>query len=158
MNLPSFLWLWRIAAWSMGLTGLCFCILGILGGWMMVQRLNPASPRRVQRTWLRSIHIGVGLIMVGLVLLLVGIGIVGTLGHFGSLGHSWHLPAGLIVVGLTLASAWSAFQIGSNRIQAVRAREIHVAINSLLFLALIWVSITGWEVVQKYLPPHNPSP
>ena len=83
------------------------------------------------------------------VLLLLGIGIVGTLGHFGSLGHSPHLPVGLSVVALTLASAWSATQI--NHPQRPWARSLHITINVLLAIALIFVSWTGWTVVQKYL-------
>lgn len=31
MNLPSFLWLWKIAAWSMGLAITSYFILGISG-------------------------------------------------------------------------------------------------------------------------------
>lgn len=87
--------------------------------------------------------------MIGLVLLLLGIGIVGTLGHFGSLGHSAHLPAGLAVVDLVFLSAWSAVQISPER---PWARWVHIGTNFVLCLALIAVSITGWIVVQKYLP------
>ena len=46
--------------------------------------------------------------MVALVILLLAIGIVGTLGEYGSLGHSQHLGAGLITVVLVLISAGSA--------------------------------------------------
>jgi hypothetical protein len=87
--------------------------------------------------------------MVGLVLLLLTIGIVGTLGHFGSLGHSSHLVAGLMVVGLVLLSAGSATQIGAKQ---PWARSLHVGTNITLFFGLLWVSLTGWSVVQKYLP------
>ncbi len=99
--------------------------------------------------WLRFLHYGMGLILVALVLELLTIGIVGTLGHFGSLGHSWHLPAGLTVVALTLLSAWAA-----NRIHPQRpwARPLHLGLNGILFVALALVSWTGWSVVQKYLP------
>jgi hypothetical protein len=82
------------------------------------------------------------------VLLLLSIGIVGTLGHFGSLGHSPHLIAGLLVVGLVLLSAGSATQISPKR---PWARPLHVTTNAILFFALAYVSWTGWTVVQKYL-------
>ncbi len=98
--------------------------------------------------WMRSLHIATGVILVGLVLLLLAIGIVGTLGHYGSLGHSGHLWAGSTVVGLVLASAWSASQIQ----RTFWARPLHVTLNGILLLALTWVSWTGWSVVQKYLP------
>jgi hypothetical protein len=87
--------------------------------------------------------------MVGLVLLLLAIGLVGTVGHYGNLGHSAHLPAGLIVVGLTLVSAWSATQISPQR---PWARPLHVSINAILLLGFVFVTLTGWDVVQKYLP------
>ncbi len=83
------------------------------------------------------------------VLLLLGIGIVGTLGHFGSLGHSWHLPAGLGVVTLTLASAWTASHIHPRR---PWARTCHLGLNMALFIGLALVSVSGLIVVQKYLP------
>jgi hypothetical protein len=86
--------------------------------------------------------------LVLLVLLLLAIGIVGTLGHFGSLGHSSHLPAGLFVVGLVLLSAISAIFINSQPWM----RSLHIGTNIILFLGLVWVSLTGWDVVQKYLP------
>ncbi|NEQ88363.1 MAG: DUF4079 domain-containing protein, partial [Moorea sp. SIO2I5] len=31
MNLPSFLWLWKIAAWSMGLSLCAYVLLAITG-------------------------------------------------------------------------------------------------------------------------------
>lgn len=99
--------------------------------------------------WLRLFHIVTGSAMVGLVLLLLGIGIVGTLGHYGSLGHSWHLPTGIVVVQLVLLSAWSAAQIAPTRSWA---RLVHVGTNLVLFWAFVLVSLTGWDVVQKYLP------
>lgn len=86
---------------------------------------------------------------MGLVLLLLAIGIVGTLGHYGTLGHSPHLIAGLTVVGLVLLSAGSATQISAKRSWA---RSLHVGTNITLFVGLLWVSLTGWSVVQKYLP------
>ncbi len=87
--------------------------------------------------------------MVGLVLLLLAIGIVGTIGHYGNLGHSVHLLAGVTVVGLVLASVWSAAQISLGH---AWARSLHLTINTILGIGFAWVSFTGWEVVQKYLP------
>ncbi len=148
MDLPTFLWLWKIAAWSMGGVLLAYTVLLLLGGLMYRQRQQRVK-LWLPRYRLRQIHIGVGGMMVGLVMLLLSIGIVGTLGHYGSLGHSWHLPAGLSVVILTLGSAISASQIQT---RLVWARELHVVINTLLCFALIAVLISGWDVVQKYLP------
>lgn len=87
--------------------------------------------------------------MVGLVLLLLTIGIVGTLGHYGTLNHSSHLPVGLAVVGLVLLSAGSAIQISP---QNPWARPLHIGTNLALSVGFISVSLTGWIVVQKYLP------
>ncbi len=145
MNLPSFLWLWRIAAWSMGLSWLAFLILAISGGCMWWRRRS----RQPRPDWLRPFHYCVGAILAGLVLILLTIGIVGTLGHYGSLGHSIHLYAGLAVVDLVFLSAWSAVQIQPDRLWA---RRLHLGINAVLLLGFIAVSVTGWEVVQKYLP------
>ncbi len=145
MNLPSFLWLWKIAAWSMGFAIVAYLVLAISGGYMFVRRQQRQSRPR----WLRPFHYTTGAIMAALVLLLLGIGIVGTLGHFGSLGHSWHLLAGLIVVSLVFLSAWSAVQIHPTR---PWARSLHLGTNFVLLVGFIWVSLTGWDVVQKYLP------
>lgn len=87
--------------------------------------------------------------MIVLVLVLLAIGVVGTLGHYGSLGHSSHLASGLAAVVLTLASGWSALQISSDR---PWARSLHIAINVVLFWGFVIVTLTGWAVVQKYLP------
>lgn len=87
--------------------------------------------------------------MVALVLLLLTIGIVGTLGHYGSLNHSIHLPSGLAVVGLVLLSAGSATLISP---QFPWARPLHIGTNIILFVGFALVSLTGWSVVQKYLP------
>lgn len=87
--------------------------------------------------------------MVALVLLLLAIGIVGTLGEYGSLGHSMHLPAGLDVVALVVLSASSAIFISPQR---PWVRYLHVGTNLLLLGALAVVTLTGWQVVQKYLP------
>ncbi len=145
MNLPSFLWLWKIAAWSMGLSLLAYLLLGITGSIMFSRRHS----QRPQPSGLRMTHYITGWVMVSLVLLLLAIGIVGTLGHYGSLGHSGHLVAGGAVVFLVLLSAGSATQI-SPRQPWVRA--VHVGTNIALLVGLAWVSFSGWEVVQKYLP------
>lgn len=145
MNLPSFIWLWKIAAWSMGLSLLAYLLLAVTRVWMFQTR-KISTPRP---EWLRSLHYGIGGSMVLLVLLLLGIGIVGTLGHFGSLGHSQHLIAGLVVVGLVLVSAVSATLISPQR---TWARSLHIATNLILFVGFLCVSLTGWTVVQKYLP------
>ncbi len=145
MDLPSFLWLWKMAAWSMGLSVTAYFLLAVSGGWLFYGRSNKKKRPR----WLRSLHITIGSILVGLVLLLLGIGLVGTLGHYGSLGHSSHLMAGIIVVALVLASAASASRIHPQR---PWARQLHVSINLVLLFGFMWVSWTGWSVVQKYLP------
>lgn len=82
-------------------------------------------------------------------MLLLAIGVVGTFGHYGNLGHSGHLIAGWVVVALVLLSAGSATQISPTRDWA---RAVHVGTNIVLFVGFAWVSLTGWEVVQKYLP------
>ncbi|MBW4615016.1 MAG: DUF4079 domain-containing protein [Desmonostoc vinosum HA7617-LM4] len=152
MNLPSFLWLWKIAAWSMGLALLAYLMLAFTGVWMFQGRTRQQIPLIAAyisgNRGVRSLHYMMGITMVSLVLLLLAIGIVGTVGHFGSLGHSPHLAAGLIVVVLVLLSAFSATQIPNK----VWARPLHISINVLLFVAFTWVSLTGWSVVQKYLP------
>jgi hypothetical protein len=145
LNLPSFIWLWRAAAWSMGLSLFAYLLLGITGGWLLISRKTYQSRPK----WLRPVHFTIGGTMVFLVLLLLAIGLVGTIGHYGSLGHSSHLPAGLAVVGLTLLSAWSATQIGVDRSWA---KTLHLGTNLVLLLAFAIVTWTGWDVVQKYLP------
>ncbi|MCL6435445.1 MAG: DUF4079 domain-containing protein [Leptolyngbyaceae cyanobacterium HOT.MB2.61] len=145
MDLPSFLWLWKIAAWSMGFAIFAYLLLATSGGWMFFCR-QKQEPRPY---WMRPFHSITGIIMIGLVLLLLGIGIVGTVGHYGSLGHSPHLLAGLAVVDLVFLSAWSAVQISGER---PWARWLHIGTNAILCIAFIWVSLTGWNVVQKYLP------
>lgn len=145
MDLPSFLWLWKIAAWSMGFSLGAYLLLAVSGSWMTVTRLT--QRRRPQ--WLRPFHYTIGSGLVVLVLLLLSVGIVGTLGYYGSLGHSSHLPAGLSVVGMVLLSAWSATQIGSKR---PWARSLHIGTNVVLLIGFALVSLTGWDVVQKYLP------
>lgn len=145
-DLPSFLWLWRIAAWSMGLSLTSYGILAILGLWWRSQRKAIGV---VPHRWVRTLHYGLGWVLVTLILVLLAVGLIGTLGHYGSLGHSWHLPAGLTVVGLTLMSAWSASQIHPKR---PWARPLHLRLNFALAVALVLVTISGWTVVQKYLP------
>ena len=128
----------------MGLAIVAYLILAGMGIWMFRARMTHDRP-----SWLRSLHYMMGGSMVLLVLLLLGIGIVGTLGHFGSLGHSSHLQAGLAVVGLVLLSAGSATQIS---VEKPWMRFLHVGTNIILFVGFGWVSLTGWGVVQKYLP------
>ncbi len=98
-------------------------------------------------SWVRPLHWIMGGAIALLVLLLLAIGVVGTLGHYGSLGHSGHLFSGITVVELVFLSAWSAVQIRTQP----WAKPLHLGVNFLLFLGLVWVSLTGWEVVQKYL-------
>jgi hypothetical protein len=144
MNLPSFLWLWKIAAWSMGFslfTYLCLALTG-LG---MARARHTDNPRA---RW-RMVHMALGFALVTLVLGLVAIGIVGTLGHYGNLGHSFHALAGGIVVLITLLSAGAALQISRGN---VWARPLHVGLNGILGLSFMAVLWTGWTVVQKYLP------
>jgi Protein of unknown function (DUF4079) len=152
MNLPSFIWLWKIAAWSMGLSLLAYLLLAVTGFWLLRSRTSNSTPFIPPFGWensqVRSLHYLMGGSMVSLVLLLLFIGIIGTLGHFGSLGHSSHLVAGLIVVALVVVSAISATQIPARR----WARPLHIGTNIILFIAFAWVSFSGWIVVQKYLP------
>lgn len=129
----------------MGLSITAYGCLALSGGWLWTARKQGRSRPR----WLRPLHYTLGGIMVGLVLLLLSVGVVGTLGYYGSLGHSLHLPAGLLVVALVLLSAWSATRIHPQR---PWARSLHVGANLALFLGFSTVGLTGWSVVQKYLP------
>ncbi len=129
----------------MGLSLLAYVLLAATGTGLFYTRSSGGQ----RPDWLRSLHFCIGATMIALVLLLLAIGIVGTLGHFGSLGHSAHLPAGIIVVLLTLLSGWSATQISPDR---AWARVVHVGTNLVLFVGFVLVSLTGWIVVQKYLP------
>ncbi len=144
MDLPSFIWLWRIAAWSMGLSLTLYMALLVTGGrvWYVRSRHDNLP------AWLRTIHLVLGGLLVTLVLLLLSIGIIGTLGEHGSLGHSWHLWAGLLVVALVISSAVAAIQIS----RYPWARRLHVALNGVLFVAFLAVTYSGWTVVQQYLP------
>ncbi|NDJ18211.1 DUF4079 domain-containing protein [Myxacorys almedinensis] len=141
MDLPSFIWLWKLAAWSMGLAIAAYLLQAITGLSFLMFRSQD------QPSWLRPLHRVTGGAIALLILILLAIGIVGTLGHYGSLGHSSHLFSGLTVVELVFLSAWSAAQI---RLHSW-ARLVHLTSNFALCIALLWASITGWEVVQKYL-------
>jgi hypothetical protein len=145
VNLPSFLWLWRIAAWSMGLSLTAYGLLALTGGGMFFAR----HTKRSRPKWLRPVHIALGISFVSLILLLLSVGLVGTLGYYGTLGHSAHLPAGVTVVLLALVAAWSGFQIRGSQ---AWARSLHWIVNLTLFFALATVLLTGWTIVQKYLP------
>ena len=129
----------------MGLSITAYILLAISGIWMFGSR----TAKKPRPPWLRPLHIVVGSIMVFLVLLLLSIGLVGTIGYYGSLGHSTHLIAGLSVVLLVLISAVSATQISPKR---PWARSLHIGTNLLLFGGFAIVGLTGWNVVQKYLP------
>jgi Protein of unknown function (DUF4079) len=137
----------------MGLTLFAYSLQAIGGLWMF----NRRQTRQTRPSWLRTWHETIGSIMVCLVLLLLAIGIIGTLGHYGSLGHSPHLLAGLTVVVLVLVSAVSGWMMkgrysNSTSLHHMTWRKIHIRTNLILFVALCWVSLTGWLVVQKYLP------
>jgi len=129
----------------MGLAVTGYLLLALSGGGLAYSR----STKQVPSAWLRPLHIVLGSILVLLVLILLSIGIVGTLGEYGSLGHSIHLPLGISVVVLVLVSAWAASRIAAER---PWARKLHVAINGILGFALMGVGLSGWQVVQKYLP------
>jgi Protein of unknown function (DUF4079) len=129
----------------MGLSLFAYLVLAASGSWLFLSRHN-SQPRP---KWLRPAHYMVGGTMVTLVVLLMAIGLVGTVGYYGNLGHSVHLPAGLLVVALTLLSAWSSTQISPKR---PWARSLHVGTNLALFLGFATVTLTGWTIVQKYLP------
>lgn len=129
----------------MGLSLVAYVLLAVTGIWMFYTRRS----HQQRPSWLRSLHFTIGSIMVGLVLLLLTIGIVGTLGHYGTLGHSAHLPVGLAVVGLVLISAGSALLISP---RYPWARWLHIGTNLTLLVGFALVSLTGWIVVQKYLP------
>lgn len=129
----------------MGFSLMAYLLLAASGSWITYARLT----QRKRPQWLRSFHYTVGGGLVVLVLVLLGIGIIGTLGYYGSLGHSTHLPAGLSVVSLVLLSAWSATRISPKR---PWARSLHLGTNLVLLIGFALVSLTGWGVVQKYLP------
>ena len=121
-----------------------YLILLLSGSTILYSRIM----RSRRPVWLRPLHLVTGGITVLLVLLLLFIGLIGTIGHYGNLGHSIHLVAGLLVVFLMLLSGWSALQISP---QNPWARSLHLRTNIVLLGGFIFVSITGWQVVQKYL-------
>ena len=121
-----------------------YLILLLSGSTILYSRIM----RSRRPVWLKPLHLVTGGITVLLVLLLLFIGLIGTIGHYGSLGHSIHLVAGLLVVFLMLLSGWSALQISP---QNPWARSLHLRTNIVLLGGFIFVSITGWQVVQKYL-------
>ncbi len=129
----------------MGLSWFAYLLLGVSGLWMRSLRQN----EQTRPDWLRPVHFLLGLTLAILVLVLLAIGIVGTLGEYGSLGHSVHLISGFAVVYLVFLSAWSAVQISTERLWA---RHLHIGVNAVLLVGFIGVSVTGWAVVQKYLP------
>lgn len=129
----------------MGLSLSAYFLLLFSGSWLLSRRLT----RTAQPPWVRRLHLLVGTGLVTLVLVLLSIGIVGTLGEYGGLGHSAHLPAGLAVVALVVGSAWSGSRIHPTR---PWARPLHWGLNGTLGLGLVVVTVTGWQVVQKYLP------
>ncbi len=128
----------------MGLSLSAYSLLAISGGTLYYTRIGD----RDRPSWLRPLHFTLGAAMVALVLLLLSVGIVGTIGEYGHLGHSIHLPVGIVVVSLTLVSAWSATRISPER---PWARKLHLSLNGVLLLAFVGVTATGWSVVQKYL-------
>ncbi len=148
MNLPSFLWLWKIAAWSMGLSLTSYTLLGITGIWMLNRRIQ----KKPRPQWLPPCHYIIGAIMVFLVLLLLTIGLIGTIGYYGSLGHSPHFLAGLSVVFFVFFSALTSTQIHPTR---PWMRSLHIGTNIILLFAFTFVTFTGWKVVQKYLPENQ---
>lgn len=134
----------------MGFSIAAYLLLAVSGAGLFYTRPDQRRLDQQSRrpSWLRLAHLTTGITMVMLVLLLLSIGVIGTLGEFGSLGHSLHLPAGLFVVIVTLVSAWSATQITPER---PWARTLHLSLNTVLLLAFIAVTASGWSVVQKYL-------
>lgn len=144
-DLAALLWLWKIAAWAMGLACLAYLALGITGTSFLSHRWQ----RRPRPHWLRPLHYGLGIVLVTATFVLFGIGLAGTWYRHGAWGHSWHLPAGLGVVALVSLSAASALAIAPQR---PWARPLHVGTNASLLLGLVAVAWTGWQVVQQYLP------
>jgi succinate dehydrogenase hydrophobic anchor subunit len=129
----------------MGLAVTGYLLLALSGSGLAYMRFSKQPPS----AWLRPLHLALGISLVLLVLVLLAIGVIGTLGEYGTLAHSVHLPLGLSVVALVLVSAWSASRISLDR---PWARKLHVALNGLLGVALMGAGLSGWQVVQKYLP------
>ena len=128
----------------MGLAIAAYGILLLSGATILYSRINHSR----RPSWLRPFHYTMGAIIILLVFLLLAIGLIGTIGYYGSLGQSPHLVAGILVVFLVMLSGWSATQISP---QKSWARSLHLSVNLLLLGGFIFVSLTGWEVVQKYL-------
>ena len=78
MDLPSFTWLWRIAAWSMGISITLYFSLAIVGIFYRMQRLRR---KLYYWRWLRYLHYGLGVLFV----FFVYCGDFGSLWQFGSL-------------------------------------------------------------------------
>jgi Protein of unknown function (DUF4079) len=143
----------------MGFTIVAYILLALSGIWLgwrarvvssdPSQELGEVTDPEVGQG-LRVVHLATGAIIVFLVLFLLAIGLVGTLGHFGSLVQSPHFAAGLTVVGLTIAAAITGLRISPER---PYSRALHRTIDVALCIALVIVTYTGWDVVQKYLPP-----
>jgi Protein of unknown function (DUF4079) len=138
------LWLWKTAAWSMGLSTLTITLLGISGYrlWQSRHRGKPA------KSWLYKTHPALGKVLVFLTLLLWSVGFYGTVQDHGHLRFSAHFWAGSTMVLLVCTSAWAAFQIPRRS----WARSLHLGLNSLMVCLLFWVLATGWVVVQPHLP------
>jgi hypothetical protein len=150
----------------MGFTIAAYILLAVSGLWLgwrtREAQINQATDQAIDQAnvreitdhdvgnGLRVVHLVLGAAIIFLVLFLLAIGIVGTLGHFGSLIQSPHFAVGVIVVGLTIAAAISGLRISPDRRYS---RAIHRTIDVALCVALVIVTYTGWEVVQKYLPP-----
>lgn len=153
----------------MGFTIAAYALLTVSGLWLgwraRESHLDPASQTHSSTdhasadhtgtdhdvgNGLRVLHLGLGAAIIFLVLFLLAIGLVGTLGHFGSLIQSPHFAVGFSVVGLTIAAAISGLRISPDR---PYSRPIHRTIDVALCVALVIVTYTGWDVVQKYLPP-----
>jgi Protein of unknown function (DUF4079) len=138
------LWLWKIAAWSMGLSMLTITLLGV-SGYRLWQSRNRGKPAKA---WLYQAHPVLGKILVFLTLLLWSVGFYGTVQDHGHLRFSAHFWAGSVMVILVCTSAWTAFQIP----RYSWARPLHLGLNGLIVCLLFWVLATGWVVVQPHLP------
>lgn len=143
MNSPPPLLFASITAFSMTLAVCLYLGLGIVGFILRKHRLHHGH---ASWGWLRYLHYGLGVTFVLNILELMTFGIIGANTYEGTEGHSLHFPAGLLVAGLAIVSAWSA-----NRVHPQRpwARPLHVSLNGILFMALIAVSWTGWSVLQE---------
>jgi len=71
LDLPSFIWLWRVAAWSMGLSMLAYLCLATTGIWLLYSRKS----MQARPGWLRPLHYSIGGCMVAMVVLLLAIGL-----------------------------------------------------------------------------------